>query len=246
MYQSKYYTCEEIDERLLKGYYDDAVSKGYAGSLDQMKASLASENYLDLCVLFPEASFTYSEAVAKVEELVTNLTKGFKFSYVDPDYLEGVYLTLEYTGELWRCISDLTISKDDLDKIPSELEKVKNLVYNRFPSRWVVVDSKGANLGIIKLLTDDSYHVLTQVLTTRHGNGSKLDWSTHSDYKVYQYFRTYNISQYSEEHPQGVWDTWKGYKPSPVLLTQEEYEALSEKDPELTYLIYEDDEEEDE
>lgn len=42
MYQSKYYTCEEIDERLLKGYYDDAVSKGYSDTFEQFKLNLAS------------------------------------------------------------------------------------------------------------------------------------------------------------------------------------------------------------
>lgn len=42
MYQSKYYTCEEIDERLLKGYYDDAVSNGYSDTFEQFKLNLAS------------------------------------------------------------------------------------------------------------------------------------------------------------------------------------------------------------
>lgn len=42
MYQSKHYTCEEIDERLLKGYYDDAVSKGYSDTFEQFQTELAS------------------------------------------------------------------------------------------------------------------------------------------------------------------------------------------------------------
>ena len=41
MYRSKYYTCEEIDERLLKGYYDDVVSKGYTDTLEQFQLELA-------------------------------------------------------------------------------------------------------------------------------------------------------------------------------------------------------------
>ena len=32
MYTSKYYTCEQIDERLLQGYYDDAVANGFTGN----------------------------------------------------------------------------------------------------------------------------------------------------------------------------------------------------------------------
>ena len=34
MYTSKYYTCPEIDQRLLQGYYDDAVHHGFQGTID--------------------------------------------------------------------------------------------------------------------------------------------------------------------------------------------------------------------
>nr|DAW38496.1 MAG TPA: hypothetical protein [Caudoviricetes sp.] len=34
MYTSKYYTCPEIDQRLLQGYYDDAVHHGFQGTVD--------------------------------------------------------------------------------------------------------------------------------------------------------------------------------------------------------------------
>ena len=40
MYNSKYYTCEQIDQRLLQGYYDDAVAAGYTGSKSQYLAEL--------------------------------------------------------------------------------------------------------------------------------------------------------------------------------------------------------------
>lgn len=40
MYNSKYYTCEQIDQRLLEGYYDDAVAAGYTGSKSQYLADL--------------------------------------------------------------------------------------------------------------------------------------------------------------------------------------------------------------
>lgn len=40
MYNSKYYTCEQIDQRLLEGYYDDAVAAGYTGSKAKYLAEL--------------------------------------------------------------------------------------------------------------------------------------------------------------------------------------------------------------
>ena len=40
-YRSKYFTAEEIDQRLLQGYYDDAVKAGYKGTVDSFKSNLA-------------------------------------------------------------------------------------------------------------------------------------------------------------------------------------------------------------
>lgn len=46
MYNSKYYTCEQIDQRLLQGYFDDAVEAGYTGTKAQYLAGLLkSINY---------------------------------------------------------------------------------------------------------------------------------------------------------------------------------------------------------
>lgn len=42
MYLSKYYTCEEIDQRLLQGYYDDFVHAGYAGTIQEFWAFVLS------------------------------------------------------------------------------------------------------------------------------------------------------------------------------------------------------------
>lgn len=36
MYVSKYYTCEEIDQRLLQGYYDDSLAHGFVGTLKEV------------------------------------------------------------------------------------------------------------------------------------------------------------------------------------------------------------------
>lgn len=41
-YNSKYYSCEEIDRRLFQGTYDDAVAKGYKGTKEEFDTLLAS------------------------------------------------------------------------------------------------------------------------------------------------------------------------------------------------------------
>ena len=42
MYTSKYYTCEQIDQRLLQGYYDDAVAHGFTGNIAEFWEKILS------------------------------------------------------------------------------------------------------------------------------------------------------------------------------------------------------------
>lgn len=41
-YTSKYYTAEEMDERLLKGTYEDAVKAGFPGSKEEFDSQMAT------------------------------------------------------------------------------------------------------------------------------------------------------------------------------------------------------------
>ena len=42
MYVSKYYTNEEIDQRLLQGYFDDFVKSGFVGTINEFWAFVLS------------------------------------------------------------------------------------------------------------------------------------------------------------------------------------------------------------
>lgn len=81
MYNSKYYTCEEIDQRLLEGYYDDAVAAGYTGSKAQYLAGLLKAiNYsanptltADKVVYNPAISgLTHKNVQGAIDELANN------------------------------------------------------------------------------------------------------------------------------------------------------------------------------
>ena len=83
MYQSKYYTCEEIDERLLKGYYNDAVSKGYSDTFEQFKTELASINGIATKV---DKTYVDTQLAESVEEVIKRLqgTSANQDGYKDP------------------------------------------------------------------------------------------------------------------------------------------------------------------
>ena len=74
MYLSKYYTCEEIDERLLQGYYDDAVAAGYEGTkeefLDRLVEVLQNPRInADLVDLLPGTGLDASNAQQAFAEI---------------------------------------------------------------------------------------------------------------------------------------------------------------------------------
>lgn len=85
MYNSKYYTCEQIDQRLLQGYFDDIVSAGYTGTKAQFLAGLLkSINYsanpyivADKVTYNPASSGLSSKNVqAALDELVRKINSG--------------------------------------------------------------------------------------------------------------------------------------------------------------------------
>ena len=98
MYQSKYYTCEEIDERLLKGYYDDAVSNGYSGTFEQFKLELASQDIVNLNILNNNAGYTSAEAISKINELYPALAQSHKLTFIFFDKTYSRERRFKYKG----------------------------------------------------------------------------------------------------------------------------------------------------
>lgn len=91
MYTSKYYTCPEIDQRLLQGYYDDAIHHGFTGTIDDFWKFILS---IRECIkLTPDSVATQNnfsnELKAKldgIENGARNITKMSQLNN-DTDYL---------------------------------------------------------------------------------------------------------------------------------------------------------------
>lgn len=117
MYESKYYTCEEIDERLLKGYYDDAVSKGYSDTFEQFKIELASikdiaVNKNNIVVLSKDLSDEIARSTAMDLYLDDKHSRGKIFcnsilEYKQTPSEEGYYLQKDIDGDL-VCLTKYT------------------------------------------------------------------------------------------------------------------------------------------
>ena len=117
MYQSKYYTCEEIDETLLKGYYEDVVSKGYSDTFEQFKTELASikdiaQNKNNIDILSKDLSDEISRSTEMDLYLDDKHSRGKIFcngilEYKQTTSEDGIYLQKDIDGDL-VCLTKYT------------------------------------------------------------------------------------------------------------------------------------------
>lgn len=87
MYTSKYYTCPEIDQRLLQGYYDDAVHHGFQGTIDDFWEFILS---IKNCIKTSQGSVATqnnfsNELKAKLENIENGAKNITKMSQLNND-----------------------------------------------------------------------------------------------------------------------------------------------------------------
>jgi hypothetical protein len=123
MYVSKYYTCEEIDQRLLQGYYDDFVRAGFAGTINEFWAFVLSiENKVDKREGYDlsENDFT-DELKAKLDGIEEKANYITKVSELEND------LKFQTEEDVKKAISDLVDGADDaLDTLKELAEALGN------------------------------------------------------------------------------------------------------------------------
>lgn len=76
MYTSKHYTCQEIEQRLLQGYYDDAVTNGFQGSLQEFWAMVLSIK--DLVVKEPGYGLSQNDFTNELKAKLDSIEEGAK------------------------------------------------------------------------------------------------------------------------------------------------------------------------
>ena len=123
MYVSKYYTCEEIDQRLLQGYYDDFVRAGFAGTINEFWAFVLSiKNKVDKREGYDlsENDFT-DELKAKLDGIEEKANYITKVSELEND------LKFQTEENVKKAISDLVDGADDaLDTLKELAEALGN------------------------------------------------------------------------------------------------------------------------
>ncbi|MCM1438792.1 MAG: hypothetical protein NC131_06225 [Roseburia sp.] len=76
MYTSKNYTCQEVDQRLLQGYYDDAVAAGFEGTLQEFWAMVLSVK--DVVMKEPGYGLSQNDFTNELKEKLDSIDEGAK------------------------------------------------------------------------------------------------------------------------------------------------------------------------
>ena len=123
MYVSKYYTCEEIDQRLLQGYYDDFVRAGFGGTINEFWAFVLSiKNKVDKKEGYDLSKNDFTnELKAKLDGIEEHANYITKVSQLEND------LKYQTEEEVKQMISDLVDGADDaLDTLKELAEALGN------------------------------------------------------------------------------------------------------------------------
>lgn len=212
MYQSKYYTCEEIDERLLKGYYDDAVSKGYSGTFEQFKLELASQDIVNLDILNSHAGYTSAEAISKIAELYPTLSHTLTFIFFDKTYNRERRFKYKGSGNSSERASFVdnshyvfTVGELNGDDGSIDIKGLISDVLYGFTGSAYITGSSGLYGGKLILFTDDMAHVVHQILFTSFlisDDGTKIT-NAHVDEKTFMYERFLNFASSTNQDREG-------------------------------------------
>lgn len=117
-----------------------------------------------------------------------------------------------------------TINLTDLD---FDLSMIGKIISGSNSCKFVVMRNS-KNVGILECFSDDMMHMLTQVFTTHYIAPFSGGALTHSDNKIYQYFRSYHLSGGTSTIPSRTWGEWKLVFSSDI---NTETVKLGEQDP---------------
>ena len=122
MYVSKYYTCEEIDQRLLQGYYDDSLAHGFVGTLKEFWAFFLSiANKVDKKEGWDLSENNFSdELLEKLNGIEEHANYVTKVSQLEND------LKYQTQEQVEKYIHDLVDGADDALDTLKELAKALN------------------------------------------------------------------------------------------------------------------------
>lgn len=169
-----------------------------AGKSDEIE-TLPEELVTDLNVLIDE-----SKATITVNKVVVEGDDGYQPQIETSEIPSATeekagLMSAGDKGKLERAYAKVDIS---------ELDNLHDVTYgNTGEPVSYAVTRRGKNIGVLHLISDESSHIVTQVLLT-HYNLTSL---SHKDDALYTYYRIYNNNSPYASWDKGTWSDWSTY-----------------------------------
>lgn len=126
----------------------------------------------------------------------------------------------------------------DVESIDMDSSTLGQIATTKKASRYILTkEGPGQqlfNCGVIDMFSDDMGHGVVQMLTTHYTmQDERLDFTTHSDDQIFQYWRYYHIGSGTSQIPAKTWGTWNVFNSSEIqtqvstLLNRKRYVKFS-------------------
>lgn len=119
-----------------------------------------------------------------------------------------------------------SISFDNIDNIKNleDTYEGKPLIYAITKPKNTTNGKVNVIIGVLEIIGDDASHVVTQRLTTHYlydTNTKQFDFDAHSDDKIYQCYRSYNVNSPRLTNTKGTWTDWNPFVDATIQSTIE-------------------------
>lgn len=126
------------------------------------------------------------------------------------------------TQFLDKCIT--SISFDNIDNIKNleDTYEGKPLIYAVTKPKPTTNGNVNVFIGILEILGDDMSHLVTQILTTHcfyDTNTKQFNFDAHTDDRIYQCYRSYNINAPHLTNAKGTWSDWTPFVDATIQST---------------------------
>lgn len=106
-----------------------------------------------------------------------------------------------------KATTDALLNKVNLFELDFDKETIIKIIASAYPCRFIVID-KNINCGTLDCFSDNMGHMLTQIFETHFTEWEPSLGSSHTDDKIYRYWRSYHLQGGTSTIPVGEWSEW--------------------------------------
>lgn len=106
-----------------------------------------------------------------------------------------------------KATTDALLNKVNLSELDFDKETIIKIIASAYPCRFMVIDHN-KNCGTLDCFSDNMGHMLTQIFETHFTEWGPGVATTHTDNKIYRYWRSYHLGGGTSTIPVGEWGEW--------------------------------------